>query len=56
MDSITLLGTEKIKDAARTMESAAAEMSRAANQIEEALRQQRVFLTDWLCEFQRTSP
>lgn len=47
-DYITLLGAEQVQSAASQMSSAAHEMRQAAGTIDEAMRQQRQFMDDWL--------
>ncbi len=52
MESIYLMGSEDVRSAANTMRSAAEEMSRAANYINESLTQQQRFMDDWLQRLQ----
>jgi hypothetical protein len=49
---VTLIGTEAVQSAAITMRQAAEEMRRAANHIDESLRQNQQFLLNWLTDFQ----
>ena len=42
MNTMTLLGSEDVARASYTMREAAADMCRAASNIEEAVRQQRI--------------
>ena len=49
---ITLIGTEAVQSAAITMRDAAEEMRRAANQLDESLRQNQQFMLDLLTDFQ----
>ena len=48
---ITLIGTEAVQSAAITMRDAAEEMRRAANQLDESLRQNQQFMLDLLTDF-----
>lgn len=50
---MTLLGAEQVQSAARTIESAASEMTRAASTISYALDAQQRFMDDWLQRFER---
>lgn len=45
---VTLMGAEDVSRAGYTMREAAHEMSRAAGNIDEALRNHQRFLDDWL--------
>ena len=47
-DYTVLLGAEQVQRAAAAINGAATEMTRAANQLDEALRLQRAFMDDWL--------
>ena len=51
MESILLIGTEAVQNAGSSMRSAAEQMQRAANQIDESLRMHQRFLDDWLAQF-----
>ena len=53
MDHIRLLGSEDIIRAGNAMKSAAEDMLRAANLIDEAHVRQRAFMDDWLARFER---
>ncbi len=43
-----LLGAEDVKNAAHTMENAAADMNRAAGSLEDTLYRHRQFMQAWL--------
>lgn len=45
---MTLLGSEQVQSAANSMRNAAEEMNRAANTIDTALQQHRIFMDEWL--------
>lgn len=45
---IHLIGTEQVQQAARTMRSAAQEMSQAANSISYTMENHQRFLDEWL--------
>jgi hypothetical protein len=49
---VTLIGTEEVRAAGNRMGSAAEQMSRSANQIDDALRRHQQFLEDWLYRFE----
>lgn len=48
MKFITLLGADDVQRAGGRMMSAAADMNRAASNIENSLYSHRIFLDDWL--------
>ncbi len=50
---VTLLGTEAVANAARRIEVAAQEMSRAASSADESLRLLSLRVEDWLERFER---
>ena len=50
---VTLLGTEAVENAARRIEVAAQEMSRAAASADESLRLLSLRVEDWLERFER---
>jgi hypothetical protein len=52
MEHINLLGAEDVRTASRQISSAAAEMKRAADQIECSLMNHRDFLNEWLTNFE----
>ena len=45
---IHLIGTEDVQRAGNNMRAAAEEMTRAANTIDEALRQHQGFMNEWI--------
>jgi len=47
-ESVHLVGAEQVQTAANTMKAAAAEMSRAASAIQEALERNQRFMDEWL--------
>lgn len=47
-DYVTLLGSEQVQNAGRSMQEAAHEMTRAASTIDGALREHRQFMETWL--------
>jgi len=49
---ITLLGTEDVRRASSSMQAAADDMRRAAASIEESLQRHRIFLDQWLAQFE----
>ncbi len=51
MDGVTLYGAEDVRRAGQQIDQAADTMLQAANTIQEALRQQQVFLDGWLERF-----
>ena len=53
MESIYLVGAEDVRTAAARISSAAEEMKRAANLIDEAFRNQQRFLDEWLSRFEQ---
>ena len=50
---VTLLGAEQVQSAANSMRNAAEEMHRAANTIDAALQQHRMFMEEWISRFER---
>jgi Sec-independent protein translocase protein TatA len=52
MDSIYLMGSEDVRNAANTIRNAAEEMRRAANEMSESLERNQRFMDDWLQRFQ----
>ena len=50
---IHLQGSEDVRRAGSAMEGAAETMRSAANQIDETLRQHRIFLDEWLLRFEQ---
>ena len=48
---IHLIGTEQVQQAARTMRSAAQEMSQAANSISYTMENHQQFLDEWMGRF-----
>jgi hypothetical protein len=54
MDNIYLRGSEDVRNAGSAMREAAAEMSRAAMNIQGTADQQQRFLDDWLMRFTDT--
>jgi hypothetical protein len=50
--SINLNGADQVERAARLMEGAARQMSRAAEHTEAVLQQHQRFLDDWLTRFE----
>lgn len=49
----TLLGAEEVSRAGYVMRDAATEMRRAASQLAEALDRHRIFLEEWLRQFEQ---
>ena len=47
---VTLLGAEEVTRAAHTMSDAATRMCQAAASIDDAVRRNELFLTNWLVE------
>ncbi len=52
-DYMTLLGAEEISRAGFVMREAGSEMSRAAGNMDEALRRHQLFMDDWLQRLER---
>lgn len=50
---VTLLGTEQVQNAGRTMREAAEQMRQAAGMVDDALHRQRLFMDDWLARFEQ---
>jgi hypothetical protein len=51
-DYIRLVGTEEVRHAANTMSEAADTIRRAVGDLDDALRQHRQFMTEWLAQFE----
>lgn len=51
-DYMTLMGAEDVSRAGYSMKSAAEEMSRAAANIDDALRRHQMFMEDWLQRYE----
>lgn len=56
MENIYLVGSEDVRKAARQIQAAAEEMSRAANSIDAAFERHQRFIDDWLDRFAAATP
>ena len=52
MEFIHLTGAEQVQNAANSMREAAETMKRAASEIQSTFEQQRIFLNQWLTDFE----
>lgn len=52
VDYVTLMGSEQVQSAGRSISGAADQMSRAASEISSALERHQRQMDDWLCRFE----